>query len=168
MVSRAKETRHRLLKGETEIVGTWSDLEGSEPDFARRVQQRFDKYKHKVMATLRKDGSPRISGVEFEFVDGHVHVGMMPGSLKARDLLRDPRIALHSGTEDPAEGDDAAGQVVDAKLAGIAIAQPDAEDHHVFHIDIREAVLITIGTPADHLVIETWTPERGLRVRRRQ
>ena len=149
-------------------MATWDELQRAEPDFAGRVEQRFDRYKHKVMATLRKDGSPRISGVEFEFADGEVHVGMMPGSLKARDLLRDPRIALHSGTEDPPEDDDPAGQVVDAKLAGKAIPQPDAEDHHVFHVDIEEAVLITIGTPADHLVIETWTPQRGLRARRRK
>jgi hypothetical protein len=146
---------------------SWRDIERAEPGFARRVQARFDAYKHKVMASLRKDGSPRVSGVEFEFLNGEVHVGMMPGSRKALDLRRDPRIALHSGTEDPKEGKEAAGQVIDAKLSGRAVERDTAEDHHVFHVDVSEVVLITIGTPADHLVIERWTPGGGLRATKR-
>jgi hypothetical protein len=146
---------------------SWEDVEQSERDFARRVRDRFDANKHKTMATLRKDGSPRISGVEFEFRAGQVHVGMMPGSRKAMDLRRDPRIALHSGTEDPKQGDEVTGQVIDAKLSGLAVEQDQAADHHVFHVDVAEVVLITIGTPADHLVIETWTPDRGLRSTKR-
>lgn len=146
---------------------SWRDIERAEPDFARRVEERFDAYKHKVMATLRKDGSPRISGIEFEFKAGEIHVGMMPGSLKAMDLRRDPRIALHSGTEDPKEGDEVAGQVIDAKLAGRAVEVHAAADHHVFHVDVSEVVLITIGTSADHLVIESWTPNRRLRKTKR-
>lgn len=146
---------------------SWRDIERAEPDFARRVQERFDAYKHKIMATLRKDGSPRISGVEFEFKAGEIHVGMMPGSLKAMDLRRDPRIALHSGTEDPKEGAEVAGRVIDAKLAGRAVELDAAADHHVFHVDVSEVALITVGTPADHLVIESWTPQRGLRKTKR-
>ena len=146
---------------------SWRDIERAEPDFAGRVQERFDAYKHKVMASLRKDGSPRVSGVEFEFQNGEVHVGMMPGSRKVLDLRRDPRIALHSGTEDPKEGNEAVGQVIDAKLSGRAVELDTTEDHHVFHVDVSEVVLITIGTPADHLVIESWTPGGGLRATKR-
>lgn len=144
-------------------MATWQEIEASAPDFARRVQDRFDTYKHKVIATLRKDGSPRISGIEAEFKDGQVSLGMMPGSLKARDLQRDPRLALHSGTEDPSEE---AGEVIDANLSGIA-QEVTEEDHHVFHIDVKVVVLITIGTPPDHLVIERWREGRGLRSTKR-
>ncbi len=113
-----------------------------------------------MVATLRKDGSPRISGIEAEFKDGHVSLGMMSGSLKACDLRRDPRLALHSGTKDPSEQ---AGEVIDAKLSGIAQeVSPD-----FFHIDVKEVVLITIGNPADHLVIETWRERRGLHMIKR-
>jgi len=133
----------------------WQELEALEQEFARRVQERFDAYKHKLIATLRKDGSPRISGIEAQFKDGHVSLGMMEGSLKACDLRRDPRLALHSGTKDPSEQ---AGEVIDAKLSGIAQGvSPD-----FFHIDVEEVVLISIGDPADHLVIETWHERRGL------
>lgn len=144
-------------------MSSWEEIEASEPDFARRVRRRFDAYKHKVIATLRTDGSPRLSGIEAEFKDGQVTLGMMPGSLKARDLQRDPRLALHSGTQDPSEQ---AGEVIDAKLSGIAQEIAGA-DHHVFHIDVRDVVLITIGDPSDHLVIEDWRQGRGLRSRKR-
>lgn len=144
-------------------MATWADIETAEPDFARRVRQRFDAYRHKVIATLRDDGAPRISGVEADFSEGEVSLGMMPGSLKARDLQRDPRLALHSGTEDPKEKP---GEVIDAKLSGIAKEIPGA-DHHVFHVDVKDVVLITIGDPADHLVIESWREGRGLRAVKR-
>jgi Pyridoxamine 5'-phosphate oxidase len=144
-------------------VARWGDIERTEPDFARRARARFDAYKHKTLATLRKDGSPRISGIEVEFKDGEVTLGMMPGSLKARDLKRDPRLALHSGTEDPQEKPQ---EVIDAKLAGTAIEIPGS-DHHVFHVDVKEVVVISLGTPADHLVIETWREDDGVtRVKR--
>ena len=144
-------------------MASWAEIEAAEPDFAARVRKRFDAYRHKVIATLREDGSPRISGIEADFSDGEVTLGMMPGSLKARDLRRDPRLALHSGTEDPRE---APGEVVDAKLSGTA-KEIAGEEHHVFHIDVRDITLITIGEPADHLLIETWREGRGLRAVKR-
>lgn len=145
-------------------MARWNDVETSEPEFARRVRERFDRYKHKVVATLRRDGSPRVSGIEAEFKDGEVVLGMMPQSLKALDLQRDPRLALHSGTEDPPDA--AAGELIDAKIAGTATELP-GHDHHVFHVDVKEVVLITIGDPSDHLVIETWREGRGLTAAKR-
>ncbi len=161
-------------------MASWAEIERDEADFAARAQKRFDAYRHKIIATLRKDGSPRISGIEVAFQDGEVWLGMMPGSLKARDLMRDPRLALHSGTEDP--NDDAmAGVVVDAKLSGRAVQVDDADalrkitgaepgegpQAHLFKVDIDEVVLISIGEPADHLSIETWKSDKGLARRKR-
>ncbi len=145
-------------------MAAWRDIESAHPEFAERVRGRFDAYKHKVMATLRKDGSPRISGIEMEFGDGEVVLGMMSGSLKSRDVQRDPRLALHSGTEDPVEKP---GTVIDAKISGRAVEIPGG-NHHVFHVDIAEVVLITIGEPSDHLLIETWHEGRGLTAVKRQ
>jgi hypothetical protein len=56
---------------------------------------------NKTIATLRKDGSPRLSGSELEFDDGEVTFGMMGGSMKLLDVRRDPRIAVHSPTVEP-------------------------------------------------------------------
>ena len=162
-------------------MSSWTELEEAEPDFARRVKARFDLYRHKVIATLRKDGSPRISGVEASLDNGEVWLGMMPNSLKARDLQRDPRLALHSGTEDPKEDEGMANVVVDAKLSGKAVEVDDVEEKrrvggvqgddeptfHLFKIDISEVVLISIGDPADHMLVETWHEGRDLKSTKR-
>ncbi|MEU4569087.1 pyridoxamine 5'-phosphate oxidase family protein [Micromonospora sp. NPDC023956] len=146
----------------------WSDLVDEEPDFAERVRARFAVRKHGTMATLRRDGSPRISGTEFQFDGGDLRVGSMPDALKALDLRRDPRVALHCPTEDTPE-DDPGSWAGDAKIAGIAHELPRPEDgSHRFRIEVTEVVLTRVGEPADHLVIESWHPGRGLRRRTRR
>jgi nitroimidazol reductase NimA-like FMN-containing flavoprotein (pyridoxamine 5'-phosphate oxidase superfamily) len=146
----------------------WSDLVDEEPDFAERVRARFAVRKHGTMATLRRDGSPRISGTEFQFEEGDLRLGSMPGALKALDLRRDPRVALHCPTEDTPE-DDPASWGGDAKIAGLAHELPSPEDgSHRFRIELTEVVLTRVGQPADHLVIESWHPGRGLRRRSRR
>jgi hypothetical protein len=82
-------------------MARWEDVAAAEPGFAARVRQEFEAHRHKRLATLRKDGSPRISGIEMDFADGEVWLGVMPDSVKARDLRRDPRLAVHSASEDP-------------------------------------------------------------------
>ena len=143
---------------------SWDDVAAAEPEFAARVRALFEAQKHMTLATLRRDGAPRISGTEVRFADGEVVLGMMPGSLKALDLLRDPRMALHSPTVDPPEGDPSA-WLGDAKIAGRAVATGDpdaARDAPHFRVDITEVVHTRVGSPADHLVIESWHPGRGL------
>ena len=51
---------------------TWKEIEQKEPEFASRVRKLFDAGRHKTIATLREDGSPRISGIECEFTDGEL------------------------------------------------------------------------------------------------
>jgi hypothetical protein len=147
-------------------VSSWAEIAAAEPDFATKVRSIFDAHKHKTMATLRRDGSPRISGIEMEFSDGEVFVGMMPASVKFADLQRDPRVALHSASEDPPT-EDPASWTGDAKIAGRAIEVPEKE-FQKFRIDISEVVLIRVGRPADHLVVESWHPGRGLIRRERR
>jgi len=129
------------------------------------VRRVFDARRHKVLATLRRDGSPRVSGIELEFADGELWMGMMPGSVKAQDLRRDPRLALHAASEDPPR-DDPSKWLGDAKIAGraVEVAPPADEDEpaHRFKVDIAEVVLTRVGRPADHLVIESWHQGRGL------
>jgi hypothetical protein len=143
----------------------------AETEFADRVRRVFDSHRHKVLATLRRDGSPRVSGIEVEFTDGELVMGMMPGSVKAQDLRRDPRLSLHAASEDPPQ-DDPGRWLGDAKIAGraVEVAAPANEDEpaHRFKLDITEVVLTRVGRPADHLVIESWHEGRGLdRIERR-
>lgn len=67
---------------------SWSEFAAAEPAFAQRVLERFTVRKHSTLATLRLDGSPRISGTEVGFDPGELSLGMMPGSLNALDLQR--------------------------------------------------------------------------------
>jgi hypothetical protein len=176
-------------------MATWADVEREAPELAGRVKASFDGHKHKTMATLRRDGSPRISGTELDFVAGELMFGSMWGAVKARDLQRDPRVALHSATCD---AEMVAG---DAKVSGRAVEivddaekdaymamhaervgadepaagtqaegepGPEAEPYHLFRIELTEVAHTRIGDPPDHLVIERWREGAGThRVERR-
>lgn len=147
-------------------MASWHEIESDAPDFALRVRNRFEAGTNKTLATLRSDGSPRISTSELEFgSDGEITLGMMPGSMKLLDVRRDARIALHSPTLEPLKDDPAAG-AGDAKLAGSLVEiTPPSDNPHAgagfFKIDVTEVVLTYVGTPADHLVIESWHPGRS-------
>jgi hypothetical protein len=153
-------------------MGSWADIESAHPDFAGRVQRLFDAHKHKTLATLRKDGSPRISGIEVEFKDGEVTLGMMAGSLKAMDLQRDPRLALHSASDDPPK-DNPSTWPGDAKMAGLAVDAGKLEGAEYpgegvrFTVDVKEVVMTRVAESNDHLVIESWHEGRSLEVRAR-
>jgi len=153
-------------------MSSWNEFEAAAPDLAAEVLRRLDAYTHKTLATLRRDGAPRISGTETELKDGELWIGSMWDALKARDLQRDPRFALHSGSADPP------GWAGDAKIAGVAeeITDPDRVQEvngpksppgpsHLFRLDLREAS--TVSVSGDQLVIELWTADGGTRTIRR-
>jgi hypothetical protein len=147
-------------------MATWREFEKQAPEFAARVRARFAVRKHCTMATLRADGSPRISGTEVVFEDGELRLGSMPGAVKARDLLRDPRLAVHSPTVDPPEGRDPewAGE---AKVAGTAAVRESPDESHRFAVDLTEVVLTHLDEAGKQLVITSWHPDRGVREIRR-
>ncbi len=105
------------------------------------------------------------SGIETVFEDGRLTFGSMPGARKGADLRRDPRFAVHSATVDPVEGAEAqwpgeakiAGR---ALLAGVITEGPDGD---LFQADIDEVVHTHLDERATRLVVEWWTPARGLR-----
>ena len=140
-------------------VPAWEAMEKAEPEFARRVRLLFDAGRHKTIATVRSDGSPRISGIECEFAEGELRFGSMTGARKGDDLKRDPRFALHGPTFHPEEGKES-DWPGEAKIAGRAVPAPDGE---MFVADITEVVITGLNTDANRLVVESWTPDRGLR-----
>ena len=153
---------------------SWGEFASECDDLAARMQARFESHLHAVMATLRRDGSPRMSGMEAPIRDGQLWLGMEHTSMKAADLRRDPRFGLHSA---PESGELQGG---DARIEGHAEpATPDqlevflrAHPHEVdpsvpfalFVAKIARAVLVRVE--AHHLVVETWTPAGGLTERR--
>jgi hypothetical protein len=154
-------------------MASWSEIEAAEPEFAGRWRERLDAGIHKTIATLRADGSPRISGIETFFAEGDLWVGSMPDARKAADLQRDPRFALHGPSPDPS-----ADWKGDAKLAGRAeeIVEPErrlhifrtrgsdppGSDSQLFRLDIAELVLTGLNDARDMLVVEHWHEGRGL------
>jgi hypothetical protein len=156
-------------------VASWHEVEAQAPELAALARGMFDAHAHKTLATLRRDGSPRISGTEIEFLDGELWFGSMPRAVKAQDLLRDPRFAIHSGSDDPP------GWKGDAKVAGRAEEVTDAGPlaamrgtgappgpFHLFRADIIELAVVRLADAGDHLVIESWHQGRGVeRIERR-
>ena len=141
----------------------WGEIEAEAPELAALARRCLDAHTHKTLATLRRDGSPRISGTELEFSDGEAWIGSMLHAVKALDLQRDPRFALHSGSDDPP------GWNADAKLAGraIEVPPPEGSESHRFRLDITELSVVRLGEPRDHLVIESWHEGRGVTRRQR-
>jgi nitroimidazol reductase NimA-like FMN-containing flavoprotein (pyridoxamine 5'-phosphate oxidase superfamily) len=145
-------------------MARWAEFQAAAPDLADRVRERFSVRKHKTLATLRRDGSPRISGIETEFDGGDIYLGMMPESRKLHDLRRDSRLALHSPTEDPPVDRPSAWRG-EAKIAGRAVEVSAATSPVAgagrMRVDITEVVLTYLNEAGSRLVVESWHPGRG-------
>ena len=147
-------------------MARWQDVVDSEPAFAAEVKEVLDAHKHKTIATLRRDGSPRVSGIEMRFVDGDVSFGMMPRSRKLADLRRDPRTEIHSASL-LVEGEEMT-WIGDARLSGRAqeITDPDERARltdappgaPAFVLDIERVVRIKVEGSPLHLLVQTWRP----------
>ncbi|MFI6472610.1 pyridoxamine 5'-phosphate oxidase family protein [Streptomyces sp. NPDC050516] len=156
----------------TTAVG-WSEFRRAEAQFAERVEARFTMYKHHVLATLRKDGSPRVTGLEVEFQGGELWLGMMPNSMKALDLRRDPRFAVQANPGPDAEMADGdvrvsgrAVEVTDPEvMAAFASQVEPPEPFHLFRAELTEVVWT--GLDNDELVVRAWRPGAALRTLRR-
>jgi hypothetical protein len=152
----------------------WEEFASSCPELARLAEERFRKDELIILGTLRAYGWPRLNPVELDFAAGQLLIGMMWRSLKALDLLRDSRCALHSVPSDRMNpGGDVklyahAVDVHDAELRSAyrdAIRAridwaPDEPDYHLFAIDVESAGYVRF----DERSMERWrwTPGAGL------
>ncbi|RZQ63120.1 pyridoxamine 5'-phosphate oxidase family protein [Amycolatopsis suaedae] len=140
---------------------SWQAFEEEAAGLAAVVKARFTAAETHVLATLRADGSPRVSGSEVDFRGPDLFVGSMLDAVKARDLRRDGRCAIHAHPSD-VTGEDGG----DAKLAGVAVEVTDPEEvrrlqghdmpSHLFRLDLTEVVLTSVEGNA--LVIRRWRP----------
>ncbi|MEV1293232.1 pyridoxamine 5'-phosphate oxidase family protein [Pseudonocardia sp. NPDC049635] len=146
---------------------SWRAFRSAEPEFAELAQRILQRGVALVIATLRADGAPRVSGIEVVFDDSgpvtELAFGSMPGARKGADLRRDPRFALHAAPADQSGGDLGDG---DLKVAGRAVWQgpmsgPVAGD--AFRVDLGEVVWTGLDEARERLVVRWWTPSSGLR-----
>ncbi len=148
-------------------MANWSEAERAAPELAAAVRGRFEAHGLAILATIRRDGSPRVSGVEPLFALGELWLGMMPGSRKGADLCGDPRCALHSATTDKnvTEGDAKINgraavvtgtESLDAYQAAwaAATATPVPKPFTLFRIDVTG--LSMIGVAGEELTIDFW------------
>jgi len=139
----------------------WGAFADAAPELARLGEERLRARELCLVGTLRRNGWPRISPVEPEFVGDELMLGMMWRSPKALDLLRDPRLVVHSVVSDRL------GSEGDFKLYGRAVAVEDGERRaayratvkaridwepeeprfHVFAVDVVSAGFVTFAEP---------------------
>jgi hypothetical protein len=143
------------------MAASWQEFATDAPELAEAVRARFGAHIHHIIGTLRRDGSPRLSGTEVQIEGGQLRVGMMPAAHKLADVLRDPRVEIHSA---PLEADLAGG---DAKVAGRlrAAGEPPGQPGSMFELDIELVSIVRVD--GDELEFTTWRPGRGVRTMRR-
>ena len=148
-------------------MATWDEVLAAAPEIGQLTQDRIEAVGMAMLATLRRDGYPRISGIETSFRGGELWLGMMTGSLKAKDLQRDPRLCLHNATEDKdvkkpdvkivgraVEVDDPAMREQLRQEAIAETGQDPGTDFHLFRVDVKE--VSTLRPNVDHLIIQSW------------
>lgn len=156
----------------------WRDFVDEAPRIAGTFERRHAATGNLcLLATLRSDGFPRISPMEPRIFEGTLVLGGMPGTLKFRDLERDPRFCLHTATVDPYVGDG------DAKVWGVVVNVQDKDVHERFAgwlfeqsgMDFRGQVFdpffvadltsaASVQFDDGQLTIARWKPGEGERV----
>ncbi|MFR9794433.1 pyridoxamine 5'-phosphate oxidase family protein [Streptomyces sp. MS06] len=152
----------------------WAAFAAAEPELAGIVEERFRAFTHHTLATLRKDGSPRTSGLEVEFRAGELWLGMMPQSVKALDLRRDPRFALQAN---PGQGTSMGGG--DVRICGRAHEVAEGEvkaayaeeveppqPFHLFRTELTEVVRTRVEDDS-YLLVQVWRPGKPVRTLKR-
>lgn len=152
----------------------WSRFAAEAPETEAVFRRRLEATGLALLATLRADGSPRISPLEPLLAGDRLWLGMMPGSTKTVDLRRDPRCCLHTATADKDVADG------DAKLFGRALAVEGEADRRAYAAAFKEATghdveampggfdlfwleltggsSLVLGSDQQHLRITSWKP----------
>ena len=154
----------------------WKFVQHSVPHLAHYVESRFAAHEHHVLATIRSDGSPRVSGTNVMFTDGTLWIGMMPSAQRLHDLRRNPSCALHSAplNEKLPEGEG------DVRLNAIARELLGDERDHIFRSHFPDTndvmpgnffeLLVTefsvVEVHEEEIVLTHWTEEGGVTISR--
>jgi hypothetical protein len=129
----------------------WSDFAAEQPEMAEAARALV--YQHRVglgyLATIRKDGGPRVHPVCPVIANGGLYVFVGNQSPKVHDLRRDDRYALHAFP--CLDVDD------EFSVSGRARHIDDPETHRI----VYEAYTSTGATSSNHTLFELFL-ERAL------
>jgi hypothetical protein len=155
----------------------WEDIERQARRLAGVMNDRLIAPGVLLVATIRLDGTPRLSPVEPLIFDGDLWLSMMWQSGKATDLLRDDRILVHSitTTREGGEGEvkvrgtaqsieDPARRRRYCDAAAVLGWRPEEPYFHLFRVNIADVTLIRYASTGDQYVAR-W-PSRTEFVRR--
>ncbi len=155
----------------------WDEFVEACPDIGKPAQERFERDQLVLLGTISRDGWPRISPCELDFVGGQLTMGMMWRSPKALDLLRGSPLVVHSIQADRHATEP------DIKLfgRGIDLRQPDTREayreaikqridwapeeprFHLFAFDVERAAVLAFANDIETVTL--WDAEQGLRTR---
>jgi len=149
-------------------VARWRELEVAATSLAAEGRRLLDRHHLLLAGTIRCDGTPRISPIEAHIVEGELVHAMIAGTLKVRDLRRDPRIVLNSPVLHPGDPNEElklrrrVRPVEDTALLAAAHGKFEAvsgwrpqPDWPVFAVDLEEAAFIRWAGRVMHM--SRWT-----------
>jgi hypothetical protein len=157
----------------------WADFERQQPRFAALGREKLARPGVVLVGTVRSDGAPRISPVEPLFWNGDLWLPMGLGTLKARDLRRDPRVLVHSVVTDR-DGSDGEYKVrgraihedepvLTARVADAVAAQlgwrPEVGRFHPFRVDVEDVTYVHWDDRTNDQYLSRW-PEGREQIRR--
>jgi len=152
----------------------WSDIEQTQPRLAELGHERLLAPGVVLVGTVRRDGTPRLSPVEPFLMDGDLWLCMMWQSAKARDLMRDPRILVHSviGSRDGDAGEfkvrgivreerDPSAQRRYAEAVAASLGwDPQPGRFHLFAVDVSQVSFIIYDSATGDQYVAMWPPGR--------
>lgn len=148
----------------------WHEFEAQQPALADIGGRKLTDPGVVLVATLRRDGSPRISPVEPLLWDRDLWLSMGLGSYKAADLRRDPRILVHSivTSRNGQDGEyklrgtavEEAHPATQARYAGQVATrlgwQPEPGKFHLFRVDIGDITFIRWDDATNDQYVTRW------------
>jgi pyridoxamine 5'-phosphate oxidase-like protein len=154
----------------------WADFEDAAPELASLGRERIERFGFVFVGTVRRDGGPRVNPAEAHIVQGHLCLCMLPRSLKALDLARDPRAFLHTpvlerqlGTPGEFKLRVRAVEIQDGALREAAADTVErrsgwrpAEDWRYFTVDVEGAAFHEYDEEAHVQRLHRWTAARGV------
>jgi Pyridoxamine 5'-phosphate oxidase len=149
----------------------WAEVEAQQPRLAALGLEKLGGPGVVLVGTVRLDGSPRITPVEPFFWEGELWLTMGRDSWKAKDLMRDARVLVHSIVTSAdgrageykvrgravLEEDGVLNETVAAAVANQKDYTPVPGKFHLFRVDIEDITFVRWRGDNDQYLTR-WPP----------